>query len=315
MSCPLGHEKASPGGSDDSMLNALNFIPTGILNENYLKEGNFPPGISHERIQSSIPRTPSTENASACPIPHATTAPIVSGESGQADTNFSLKNRMQPPSSATKELSYWQYPSPAMFWKAIEKKHADSMAMETLQAHPLDIHAVVHLHNIVNERVWQEIKFWERLLHAKAYHNPTPPSQGPFNSDSSTPSFTTELSPAPSTFFSFPTLTRFIGRPDEYSPKALFMHHVLGYALPFDRHDWYINRNGETVRYVVDFYAGKAATASPTTSGTPNIMHSEVPVEPAASFYIDVRPAATPSGLWDRLKMFFYSKAQSTAYE
>ena len=24
--------------------------------------------------------------------------------------------------------------------------------------------------------------------------------------------------------------------------------------IPFDRHDWYVDRNGEEVRYVIDFY-------------------------------------------------------------
>ena len=27
------------------------------------------------------------------------------------------------------------------------------------------------------------------------------------------------------------------------------------YALPFDRHDWIVERNGKDVRYVIDFYS------------------------------------------------------------
>ena len=48
----------------------------------------------------------------------------------------------------------------------------------------------------------------------------------------------------------------------------------LGYKLPFDRHDWYVDRCGRTVHYVIDFYAGQ-------------------PVHPAqpAPVFIDVRPA------------------------
>lgn len=28
----------------------------------------------------------------------------------------------------------------------------------------------------------------------------------------------------------------------------------LGGSLPFDRHDWYVDRKGQEVRYVIDFY-------------------------------------------------------------
>ena len=28
----------------------------------------------------------------------------------------------------------------------------------------------------------------------------------------------------------------------------------MGYQLPFDRHDWIVDRNGKEVRYVIDYY-------------------------------------------------------------
>lgn len=28
----------------------------------------------------------------------------------------------------------------------------------------------------------------------------------------------------------------------------------MGHPLPFDRHDWYVDRCGTEVRYVIDFY-------------------------------------------------------------
>jgi cytochrome c heme-lyase len=55
------------------------------------------------------------------------------------------------------------------------------------------------------------------------------------------------------------------------------------YTAPFDRHDWVINRCGEEVRYVIDFYSGR-----PPSSVQPG------PDSPSAgnlSFYLDVRPA------------------------
>lgn len=44
-----------------------------------------------------------------------------------------------------------------------------------------------------------------------------------------------------------PKLTRFVGRPNDYSPKARLLN-VLGYKLPFDRHDWTVNRCGTEAR-------------------------------------------------------------------
>nr|KAG5714084.1 hypothetical protein BaRGS_020412 [Batillaria attramentaria] len=30
----------------------------------------------------------------------------------------------------------------------------------------------------------------------------------------------------------------------------------MGYELPFDRHDWIVDRNGKEVRYIIDYYDG-----------------------------------------------------------
>jgi cytochrome c heme-lyase len=50
---------------------------------------------------------------------------------------------------------------------------------------------------------------------------------------------------------------------------------LLGYHAPFDRHDWVIDRCGQRVEYVIDFYSGRAKVGD--TSGKLN-------------FYLDVRP-------------------------
>lgn len=60
-----------------------------------------------------------------------------------------------------------------------------------------------------------------------------------------------------------------------------------GFALPFDRHDWTVDRCGKDVRYVIDFYNGAPA-----------------PGAGPASFFLDVRPALdSVEALWDRLRM------------
>lgn len=86
----------------------------------------------------------------------------------------------------------------------------------------------------MNEMTWQSVVQWERL------HNYTS-SAGP-------------------------RLSRFIGRPHDFSPKAR-IHMMTGGEAPFDRHDWFIDRNGKEVRYVIDFYfdeskAGRCVTVS-----------------------------------------------------
>ena len=40
---------------------------------------------------------------------------------------------------------------------------------------------------------------------------------------------------------------RFVGRPQDYSPKARLLN-LLGYKLPFDRHDWVVDRCGREAR-------------------------------------------------------------------
>lgn len=60
------------------------------------------------------------------------------------------------------------------------------------------------------------------------------------------------------------------------------------YELPFDRHDWIIDRCGKDVRYVIDYYDGGA-------------------VDPAYKFaLLDVRPAMDSfENIWDRMKVTY----------
>ena len=77
-----------------------------------------------------------------------------------------------------------------------------------------------------------------------------------------------------------PTLTKFEGKWDQLSPKAKLLA-WLGYDKPFDRHDWTVNRCGTDVVYIIDYYAQTN-------------RHG---------FHIDARPALTPSGLFDRVRI------------
>ncbi len=113
---------------------------------------------------------------------------------------------------------------------------------------------VVAIHNTVNERTWREILQWERLH----------------------PECVDSLK-----------LVRFGGRPDEPTLKARLFT-AAGYKPPFDRHDWFVERCGKEVRYLIDYYNAKP------TAGKPVAMH------------LDVRPAGDGlQGAWDRIRMNF----------
>ncbi|KAJ3065536.1 hypothetical protein HDU98_011116 [Podochytrium sp. JEL0797] len=115
-----------------------------------------------------------------------------------------------------------------------------------------DMHSVVPIHNVVNEEAWRKIMEWEGMHKTSCAQ---------------------------------PKLLKFIGRPRDYTPKARLLN-LVGYKLPFDRHDWYVDRCGKEVRYVIDFYGGN---------------HEG----PGISFFLDVRPAVSVEGTWDRMKRFW----------
>ena len=120
-----------------------------------------------------------------------------------------------------------------------------------------DMASVVAVHNGMNEDTWRRVLTWERL-HRDECANPM--------------------------------LLRFRGRPDDWSPLA-YARYLLsaGKDKPFDRHDWWIDRNGRQVRYVIDYYFDEAK------AGT------------AGQFDLVVRPAAdSAESVLDRVKMTVY---------
>ena len=52
-----------------------------------------------------------------------------------------------------------------------------------------------------------------------------------------------------------PKLKSFGGKATDYSPRAR-IRQLMGYELPFDRHDWIVDRCGKDVRYIIDYYDG-----------------------------------------------------------
>ncbi|KAE9048040.1 hypothetical protein PR003_g806 [Phytophthora rubi] len=116
---------------------------------------------------------------------------------------------------------------------------------------------IVAIHNTVNEQSWQEVLKWE------SFHAAAQPVK----------------------------LKKFMGKPTEFSPKARIMHALGWSVLPFDRHDWVVDRDGKEVRYVIDFYSGQPEPGRPL------------------SVYLDVRPALdSVEGVVDRLRWQFHEK-------
>ncbi|CAO0797044.1 unnamed protein product [Mucor circinelloides] len=103
-----------------------------------------------------------------------------------------------------------------------------------------EIETMVDIHNFLNEEAWQEVLKWESKYKCDCAEDPY--------------------------------LSKFQGRPQEPTPKARW-HALFGAPKPFDRHDWYISRCGQSRRYVIDYYEAP----------------EEVPGVPV--FHLDVRPA------------------------
>ena len=179
--------------------------------------------------------------------------------------------------AATADNKTWVYPSQQMFFNAMRRKG--------WSPDERDMASVVAIHNAVNERAWQEVVAWEAAA-----------GFGPRNSPCGGP-----------------RLARFVGRPRDLSPKARLLN-LLGYRLPFDRHDWFVDRCGkERVRYVIDFYnaaapapaapAAAAAAAASAAAATASSTSTSTAAAAPVSMHLDVRPALdSPGAAWERLK-------------
>ena len=137
-----------------------------------------------------------------------------------------------------------------------QQQFFNSMKRKNFEPSEDDMAVVVSMHNVVNEMAWRKILEWEHK-----YRN---------------------------SCASGPTLKKFGGKSESMSPKDRLLS-WLGYAEPFDRHDWIVDRCGTEVRYILDFYQGSGGD------------------ERRVSMHIDARPALD-SGLavYDRVEREVY---------
>ncbi|XP_050422147.1 holocytochrome c-type synthase [Adelges cooleyi] len=164
------------------------------------------------------------------------------------DQPFTLPTEREVSTIPKADGDFWVYPSAQMFWNAMLRK---GWRWKDDNLSPKDMEVIIKIHNVNNELAWQEVLKWE-AWHANECMSPK--------------------------------LKSFGGKAKDYSPRAR-IRNWMGYEMPFDRHDWVVDRCGKDVRYVIDYYS---------------INKTETKHQVAA---LDVRPALDSfQALWDRTK-------------
>ncbi len=164
----------------------------------------------------------------------------------------------------------WQYPSPQMFWNALVRKNKIEGASEA------DIEAVVAVHNNMNEKTWKQVMIWESLHSGELKRGGEEPK-----------------------------LLRFLGRPNDISPRA-YLKSIFGHPKPFDRHDWFVDRGGKQVRYIIDYYHDESNVNADVR---PTSMHDTKSVK---SIIVEVRPAAdSAEAIFDRMFIMPWNRFQN----
>ncbi|XP_013406969.1 cytochrome c-type heme lyase [Lingula anatina] len=170
---------------------------------------------------------------SECPMNRENEGPLPSGMGDIDPTNMMPPPNQRPspdqpfPLSTDRVVSsipkggteneYWVYPSPQMFWNAMLRK---GWRWKKDDISEEDMNGIIRIHNANNEQAWLEVLKWE-AWHAKECCDPK--------------------------------LKSFGGKAKDFSWRAK-IRHWRGYDLPFDRHDWIVDRCGKEVRYIIDYY-------------------------------------------------------------
>ncbi|KAF5300253.1 hypothetical protein FQR65_LT09208 [Abscondita terminalis] len=212
-----------------------------------------------------------TKFAGQCPIQHSDQinplnmmpAPNQQPAPDQPFPLSTLRQMSSIPKAIVKdgEEPFWIYPSPQMFWNAMLRKGWRWKDDELSQK---DMDHIIKIHNANNEQAWKEVLKWEALHYKECQE---------------------------------PKLKSFSGKATEHSPRAR-IRNLMGYELPFDRHDWIVDRAGKEVRYIIDYYDGGQVKD--------NYQFALLDVRPAMDSFENV---------WDRMKVAWwrwrYSREES----
>ncbi|CAL1704295.1 unnamed protein product [Somion occarium] len=190
-----------------------------------------------------------SSSSDKCPVDHSTRWSWTNLFGSSKDTSNSHPPAHQPNVTShhtsilptEREISSIPRADGAKWVYPSEQQFYSAMARKNHNPQASDMKVIVPIHNAVNERAWAELMKWED-------------GQGGDKCGGV-------------------KLVSFKGKPNERTPKARWKM-LLGYSPPFDRHDWVVDRCGTRVRYIIDFYTGRAGSAAGNLS-----------------FYLDVRPA------------------------
>ncbi|EFQ98730.1 cytochrome c1 heme lyase [Nannizzia gypsea CBS 118893] len=215
--------------------------------------------LSTDREVSSIPRAlPSSKPVSEEPPPP--TSPYAQ-QPAVPVASHGIPSNAESETGADGKTGNWIYPSERQFFDAVLRKNNTPSSTKNATELATSVASIIPIHNAVNERAWAEILDWE--------------SKGPTSDPGSKKCGGPKL-------YSF----RGLGAESQYlSPRARW-NGFLGYQLPFDRHDWVVERcDGARLEYVIDFYQGKSNQRG--DGGKLN-------------FFLDVRPKLNS---WEGIRM------------
>lgn len=208
--------------------------------------------LSNDREVSTIPRAlPTTATTDTQSSPPPQTSPY--------EQNPSVPSHGSPSNSESEtghdqRTGNWIYPSERQFFDALVRKNNTPASANSAKEVATSVASIIPIHNAVNERAWAEILTWE--------------AQAPLSDRGSRKCGGPKL-------YSFQGL----GVDGKYRSPRARLNGMLGYQLPFDRHDWVVERcGGERVEYLIDFYQGRAGG------------RGSDPAAEKLSFYLDVRP-------------------------
>ncbi|PWY86193.1 cytochrome c1 heme lyase [Aspergillus heteromorphus CBS 117.55] len=252
--CPVDHKtreawlqqhKASGGGAP----------PHPAPAEEGQSKGKSQRPLSSDREVSSIPRAIDPQSHPSSESPNATPSPYSSSAASHGTPSNAEAETGHDPNTGN-----WIYPSERQFFEALVRKGNTPESTHSASELATTVASIIPIHNAVNERAWQQILRWE----SKA------PSSDPGSKKCGGPKL-----------YAF----RGLGvDPQFLSPRAR-MNNWMGYQLPFDRHDWVVERcGGERIEYVIDFYQGKTSGGD----SAPGLAANTGPGK--LSFYLDVRP-------------------------
>ncbi|KAJ1835617.1 holocytochrome c synthase [Coemansia sp. RSA 2706] len=181
--------------------------------------------VDHTASGGSQPAAP---HAPTCPVDHSTP---LNPLNMMPNLPQSMHAGQTAALSTDRELSTIpRADQPADNWEyPSPQQFYNALARKNMAAPEEYVDVMVDIHNFLNEGAWNEVLKWEKR-HAECQ---------------------------------MPRLIRLQGRPRDLSPLARFYSWTEG-VRPFDRHDWFVDRCGKQVRYVIDYYEGYPQNDMPT---------------------------------------------------